>query len=156
MLISPAFAGLLLRLSGDLLLNGGRRPEPQTRGKTHLRSGNYFFLLSILPLNGVSYGQKRYKFLCVRDIGQDSGRSIVRWREFLQLRRSHRGAMACRMANRQIARSRIGRKKWVKQEKSGEQYTHRNLPQPERSAPAGYARKYAANTHVHPKPTVPH
>src|SRR5260370_3947951 len=57
LLVARPLTGLVLRLSGDLLLNCGRRSEPQTRGKTRLRRRNYFFLCSILPLSRVSCGQ---------------------------------------------------------------------------------------------------
>src|SRR6266481_8761798 len=51
------FAGLVLRLSGDLLLNGGRRPEPQTRGETRLGRRDYFLLFSLLPLSRMHHSE---------------------------------------------------------------------------------------------------
>ncbi len=53
----PVFTGLVLRLSGYLLLNGGRWPEPQTRGETRLRGCNYFFLFSVLPLSRMHHSE---------------------------------------------------------------------------------------------------
>jgi len=94
--------GLVLRLSGVCFLDGGRRPEPQTRGETRLRSRNYFFLFSVLPFSRIHNGQSWNQFSYVIEIGQINERGIARWRELLQFRATDGGAMACRMANRQI------------------------------------------------------
>ena len=121
-------------------LNSWRRPEPQTRGETCLRSRNVF-LFDVIRRRGivcVEIPNENLYSVCVR---QESCQAAIRRRELLKLRRRNRTAIAGRVTNRQTSRRSAGCRKWVIKKKPGEQKTRKNLPQRDSAAPHSVARE---------------
>jgi len=121
-------------------LNSWRRPEPQTRGETCLRSRNVF-LFYVIPRRGivcVEIPNQNLHTVCVR---QESCHAAIGRCELLKLRRRNGAAVAGRMANRQTSRRSAGCRKWVIEKKPGEQKTRKNPPQRESATPHCVARE---------------
>ena len=128
-------------------LNYWRRPEPQARGETRLRS-NHYLIFGRTPQRRLVDADLQKQRRNSGDLWQHC-RGIVWLRELFQLRTSHRGPVACRMANNKTSAAPTGTQERVVEKQANQEKAHENLPRTGGSMLDRDARNGHGGFHLH-------